>query len=493
MGWDYIVEFEPRRDLSFPFDRQLETKKLLVQVKSTMNSSNFVRGKLSAFKRLVDADIACFIAHLRYKRDRTIETASLLHIAEPQIEQILKRVRLAEKEGRADLHNITINLSVRDSEQIDFATKNLREIIERKIGLCSSSYIAEKAIFRNRCGYDAGSLTASFSLFNPDDEERLVDMTLGSIESVCVDNLVIKRSRFGISLANDVDHIDKATISATVEPVKDVMILAKSRDTSRKAWMKASIYFPGIPDLPDRLQKVRISNDILEYTVNLHTKTTSYVTKFNNGAPMPINTLAAGMNFTYLLSEKGATIEAFFLESRTPIMSGHCEDSTVPKNWQSALDLAQILASAANKHMPGIECNLTLQELFYTLSNFQVMLLALRKSGYTLNFTLNESRLQLPSNTGMIIWPIWIEFGSFVYSAIVRSPIDTVSFEHENLFVTSSDPHIIDDGLDYHSTFDVNELNRRSLDFAREYATAGCYAVSISTNGTQPKAAILTS
>ena len=64
LGWDFMLEADPRRSTDRPLDGQNNLPKFLVQVKTTEQSKSAPRIKLSALKHLVDTDLPAAIAVL---------------------------------------------------------------------------------------------------------------------------------------------------------------------------------------------------------------------------------------------------------------------------------------------------------------------------------------------------------------------------------------------------------------------------------------------
>jgi hypothetical protein len=163
LGWDFLVEFQPIRRLDVPLDQQDDLKKAFVQVKSTSHSAKSVRGKLSAFKALVDTDFPAFVALLELAHGKNISRARLLHIGEQEIEIILKRAREIEASGNVELLRIKISLPLATATEIDTEGSNLASAILNYIGPNTSDYIQRKARVRRECGYNDGSRTIKIS------------------------------------------------------------------------------------------------------------------------------------------------------------------------------------------------------------------------------------------------------------------------------------------------------------------------------------------
>jgi hypothetical protein len=78
LGWDFLLEKEPVRGKDRPLDSQNDLPKFLIQIKATEKSSEPPRIKLSALKRLVDADLPAAIVVMFFPKHGRAPTRNLL-------------------------------------------------------------------------------------------------------------------------------------------------------------------------------------------------------------------------------------------------------------------------------------------------------------------------------------------------------------------------------------------------------------------------------
>jgi hypothetical protein len=198
MGWDYFVEFPIDSPINQAMDETREQKKTLCQIKSTRGQSKTVRGKLSAFKLLVDADMPSFIVHIAYDSCNSIVSASLLHIGPDEIETILRKIRAAERRGKTDLNKIISSLPLNMTKILHRDGSNLEQEMSKNITQTNAEYIEAKASFRKSCGYDELPYKGKFTLEPGTSPSALVDLFIWKIPSIQVSSFTVSKARFGI-------------------------------------------------------------------------------------------------------------------------------------------------------------------------------------------------------------------------------------------------------------------------------------------------------
>jgi hypothetical protein len=192
MGWDYFVEFPIDSPINQAMDETREQIKTLCQIKSTRGQSKTVRGKLSAFKLLVDADMAAFIIHIAYDSCNSIVSAALLHIG-----TILRKIRAAERHGNTDLHKITVSLPLNIAKILHRDGSNLKQEMSASITKTNAEYIDAKASFRKSCGYDEVKYKGTFTLLAGTSPSEFVDLLIGKIPSIQVSSFTVSKGGRG--------------------------------------------------------------------------------------------------------------------------------------------------------------------------------------------------------------------------------------------------------------------------------------------------------
>jgi hypothetical protein len=267
MGWDFFVEFEPEMDLAVPLDRQNDLKKVLVQVKASDAMPGSVRGKVSAFKLLADADLPAFIAQIDYAGRASPRRARLLHIGPDQIEAILRKVRETEKTGSLDLHKVQMSLSMDAAVGIEVTGGNLRQLISNVVPHRLADYIAAKAMVRTTCGFDERSIKGHVSFASGTRGEDVVGLMIGTVPHLPFTEMVVNRTRFGINLDKDMDRFRNGTLRIDAKPFQRGKLVAVNASRNRRVEMAVDVIAPAIGGLPKDLRKLRFTNEFVDLVV----------------------------------------------------------------------------------------------------------------------------------------------------------------------------------------------------------------------------------
>ena len=344
-GWDYFVEFYPEMDEGTPLDRQNDLKKILVQVKSNDRPSKSARGKLSAFKYLADVDLPAFIVHMEYSGQHQLQRARLLHVGPTQIEVILSKVRQTEQARRVDLNNFTLSLTLDEASEIAVDGGNLRQLILNVMPRSCAEYIAAKAAFRKSCGYNENSIKANFSLAPGLTEETLVDFLIGKVPRLPISEMIVTKSRFGIALDNDADHIRDATLTIDVKPLQKGKLIAFSTKGKSRVEMSVDVFGAGIPGLPKHFKKLRLANEFIDVVTRFSDDRAHMTFQIDPAKPYPIETLANALKFGLVLAEDDGRLQLDV--EATPVIWGD-----VPKEakqfgrWRTLHEFIDMLSVA---------------------------------------------------------------------------------------------------------------------------------------------------
>jgi hypothetical protein len=467
LGWDYFIEFEPEVDNAVPLDRQSDLKKVLVQVKSTDRPSRSVRGKLSAFKHLVDADLPAFIAHIDYSGQQEPRRAVLLHIGPTQIEAILHKVRKTEKAGRVDLHNVDMTLSLAEAAEIEAGGGNFRQLILEAIQHSGAEYVAAKAACRKACGYDEHSINAEFTLAPGTSGEALVDLMIGKVPSIPISEMVISKTRFGITLDKDIDHIAaEGTLSVGVRPLQQGKVTASDGNQHRRIEMTVDVFAPGIPGLPKSHMKVRLANKFINLFLHFGEGSSHMQFRIDPEMPHPIDRLANALGFGLMLSEDGARLDAHFKGLGVISMLAP-PDARQFRHWRVLHEFADMLSVVLFRHRRGTTVEVTLREMEEMLRANINMFALLTRPGLEMTFAPSEGSLTSFPTSAAIFIPTCIEFRSLAYFAIVRVEAELTSQEGSIRFIGGR-PHVVEDGVIERSDLRVSALNDRATELGKQ-------------------------
>jgi hypothetical protein len=307
MGWDFFVEFPSSTNQNSALDSQNDLKKALVQVKASSGDRRTVRGKTSAFKRLVDADLPAFVATLRYDINGKVLSARLLHIGREMISLILEKVRRAEAAGNIDLHKILISLSLDGAGEINPDGSNLRKVLEDHIGPANSEYLIKKIGYRRSCGYEerAFRMKASFE----GTPETLADFLIGKEPKLIIRKGSIEKRRFGIVLSNDITPLARGVMSMSIEKSSAITRISVSNKIERTTVeVEANILSTAQVNLPKSLRRLRVHNDFLDLVFNYGTRSLQIEFLISPEKNYEILELSKRLQVGYLLSQQGTIL-----------------------------------------------------------------------------------------------------------------------------------------------------------------------------------------
>lgn len=271
-GWDYLVEFPPAASKELPADLRPTDQSARVQVKSKRSGKARVTLKLSNALRFAKDPLPCFIV-LFLETERAAQVRIFArHFWKEEIGHSLKRAREAHAQGREDLNNLSITLSFNDQdERKDDLLKWMRDSIVSQ----SSNYSQIKAELAQTIGFEDGSFHGNISI-DKKHIEALVDHQIGLTPFAPPLKITFNQSRFGIDMSTPIFEgaPDFASMKSHSRPCR-VRVRGSAGDD---IWLDGGVFFPGLPDLPPELLKVRVVADFIEI---LFTEAQGSTVKFN--------------------------------------------------------------------------------------------------------------------------------------------------------------------------------------------------------------------
>lgn len=458
-GWDFFVEFEPKIDTSIPLDRQGELIKVFVQVKATQTSSQSVRAKLSALKRLVFTDLPAFMMHLEYGADTTRPSrARLLHIGAAEIEQILRKVRETERSGRTDLHNVTLSLPLSDAIEVDADGRKLRLHLRVANATDLTAYATNKANLRKTCG---NSVVMNFVA----DEKSMVDLMLGYVTDIPLSDLSIAHSRFGIMLQNDIERFSEGRLSVEVKPMRRERAWVLHKSGKRSPSLDIEVIAPGIPDISVETAVIRLRNEFLDVALNLGQGTCKVRFHIEPDKRLPLDRLADALAFAVAMSEQGAVIEHSLGTGTSGI-----ELTTEFEAYASSRVLSEfveMLAIAVFRHRRNKPVEVTLLEMIKALNDNRSMYALLTRPGLELTGRFHK----LPPNglptERAIYMPIGLIFADLADYAIAKATARATLDDDGTMHLKGEKPVVLEDGIVECSALNVEAINQRTEDLGQ--------------------------
>lgn len=429
MGWDFFVEFPPVPRPKEPLDRHVELTKVLVQVKSTQRRGASVRAKLSALKHLVDSDLPTFIVCLEYAKSQLCR-ARILHIGESEIFFILKQVRTLEAAGRVDLNRHKISLPLVNAVELQLDGSNLRSALTETIGSETAAYVSKKAAFRESCGYEDDSKSLKFSWTSRSGGEELVDLILGYVPELKLDESIFETKRFGIALDKDVRRYSGGVLKIEPSPARRDMI--SIRHGNVRSSLDVDIHSPGIPNLPKKYQKFRLKNEFIDIKLHLGEGILNAKFRFHETEKHPISLLARFLKFTFLFSNNGALLSL----GEPSLLTVPIKEKTSEFHKLGPLsEFAEFFSLAIHRHFPERTPITSLRDLARSLWKQKGMFSLISSRGTNNLFRIEGIENLDPETTRLVLFfPATLSFDKYQYGALMKLDSSSLTF-HENSIV----------------------------------------------------------
>ncbi|HEV2510873.1 hypothetical protein [Bosea sp. (in: a-proteobacteria)] len=434
-GWDYLVEFERSDRIGSALDAQHNLVKAHVQVKATEKVNSKISGKLSALKALVSVDAPAFAVKLEFGNGSYPIRCRLLHIGEPQIAAILKRVREAHRDG-SELHNINFSLPMEHARTVDFGSEDLRSYIDECIGESPAKYILEKERIRKRVGYGSDAFKFSFSV-EKDDNKKFVDFLIGKTPEIEVSNLKMIESRFGIELPSQKSEFSDAKLKIIESAYRDVNVIARSSANGVECQVSAKLYYPPIPNLPKDMVKFRVSNYFLEIEISSTSDSLSLRLFVPSAEVMSIYKLSDALKFMSTMSFSDSNLEiefenGSFAGGRNLALEG---ELFIYRKLSGFAEEITRAFSSARRDDPKLISLTELEEVYRKNPESR---------GYLEDGGEITARVQLKENirdltpSGAILVPLCFDFEEFSYIGVAKSDISEVELNSKNELVVKS-------------------------------------------------------
>ncbi len=204
-GWDFIIEFNNKKNDNIPLDKRNDNIECKIQVKSTLKKNEVkFKIKVDNLLKLLNYSYPVFFIMIYYKNDDgklIAKKAGIRHLDEELIKKVLRIVREAEKNSNIDkLHKKEITFSY-NSDDILFNIDGM--IIKKKILSYFPSgilkYIEDKKEIRLNCGSPTSKI--GFSIENSKESFKSIqEHLLGYNENIKIKDVEFIDSRFDIDL-----------------------------------------------------------------------------------------------------------------------------------------------------------------------------------------------------------------------------------------------------------------------------------------------------
>lgn len=273
-GWDYYIE-----DTKLPRTSSLNLHKGVleakVQIKSTDGDKKSRQISLSNLKRLATYPLPAFFVFIEFGGEITPQAAYLVHVDKDKIKEILRRVHEAEmgsEEPKLNKKTMTISYSSKD-EMSSLEGAELIRLIESHVGTDIEKYIEEKRNYLSQVGYEEGAGKFKMTAGGEDAIERLVDLSVGLVESAPIKDATAYLERFGIEDQKIKFGAGPAVMTMPgLKPDSQAKLKFHESNGTFLAEFDAEIYISSFNRVfPERFAKVRIKSNFFDIVFNPYT------------------------------------------------------------------------------------------------------------------------------------------------------------------------------------------------------------------------------
>ncbi|NWO07558.1 MAG: hypothetical protein HLX50_18245, partial [Alteromonadaceae bacterium] len=205
-GWDYFVDFPEGLKVDPGLAHKSEIR-LKVQIKTTRGgvSSNNNAITLSNLRKLVSDPLPAFVVFIELDEDNEASKVVVVHIGDFYIRSVLKRiVENYSRNSELKLNESTMNVDFKKGRKLKKPySKSLKYYLEESVGESFSGYIEEKKRLLENVGFEDGCGVVSFEIAGRENLRRLVDVSMGSEPETTLEQLSIRRQRFGIPYGDE--------------------------------------------------------------------------------------------------------------------------------------------------------------------------------------------------------------------------------------------------------------------------------------------------
>jgi hypothetical protein len=417
-GWDCIVEFPPPPS-DQPADLAPPGPILFVQVKSSLKATKSCRLTLANALKMTRHPLASFVVLVTYERGVDDPSIYVRHLWSPLMETVLEEVR------RADADKVALNKRLL---RVDFteADRKNGQALERMVELVDSfghNYATQKQAVVDKAGREAGYPAGKLTFGAGVDVGALVDLSLGLIDAIEVDNVTVEDLRFGLKSAKAVEVVSgRITIKPTPVAVCTVTLLTPGADRS-EINLRGQIFASGLPNLPRELRKFRVLTDLTDFVLTPDGPVSASV-GLDTGERLPFETICAAAAI-FAWAETRPLDYQVWVNGRV-FLSGRWDLDPIETKYWPHLDavLEPLAALAAPARRPP-DLGFTVIELLKDSKRLSEFHGVLRDPTLTIRFELQDSSAALAaaeSCRGVH----QLEFGGYLFLALVQRPMNKV-------------------------------------------------------------------
>lgn len=343
-GWDQLWELKAPDDASVPIDRRPGILNVLVQAKAT-DSRAYESVKLDVLERAAKDSRPFFFAFVIRGADRRPTDFYLVHVDEPKIFGILKRLRQADADGkRNDIHRQTMRIGWKDGHRVSPGDSDgLRRFIVNEVG-DPAAYAEKKLRLVETLGYEDGTHQARVTFNRDVTNEDVVDLWIGARPSLQVKAMEVSDMRFGIHVPT-AKYMKEGGLSVKPQSMAKVLVTLES-DKGKRVEMFLDLFAaPGA--VPLKNWKMRLANAVVEFVI--YPEAERMNVKVDCPDECALEDLEAGADMFSLLREGPSELRIAVLLPTQKVWEARCEapKMNAPQSLQTALRGAKACAGLA--------------------------------------------------------------------------------------------------------------------------------------------------
>lgn len=177
-GWDFRVDFPLTVTAGEALDHR-EPRTCLIQLKATAGETGSVRARLSSMERLAKDKGPAAIVVFRMRPDGTELMGYIVHLLGKDLAKVLRRLRIAERDGRTDVNHLWISFDYRKARRFKIDADGLRAALMELCPADVDDYVAEKRHQLETLGYDDGPGIETEALIYIEDQDHFTRLVSG--------------------------------------------------------------------------------------------------------------------------------------------------------------------------------------------------------------------------------------------------------------------------------------------------------------------------
>ena len=422
-GWDYYVEFPISKNISAN-ELHKSSFECKVQIKATDKQHRKLSITISNLRRLATAQIPSFYIFLEFDRKNEVQSAFVVHVDNELIYKILRRVHeIEQSDTDKNLHKKTMTLHYSEKNKLNkLDGESLQAILSKHIGHDYSEYITNKSQFLKKCGFENGYGKVTFSIEGEHGVQRMIDLSLGLMEEVNVENLISIDQRFGILAKKPSLVLPNAKLSIANKNVKRGNIRFKEDNLSNGLAFDISFY-NALFNFNDfrKLSKFRIVGDFFDMTCEPYANKVHYNFILDENKRFEIRKLKDAITLINLISIEGQKVLIELKIENLEMLEFNLTSKFVKRELSIFDELLEKVLQICLHIKCYEEISISLKELYYCkqeIEQFHTLITKSNKCDFRVEFEVNHKH-KFEFDSAASISVIVCRLGSYAIGAII--------------------------------------------------------------------------